>query len=406
MKRTRIGFTLVELLVVIAIIGVLVGLLLPAVQAAREAARRMSCSNNFKQIGLGIHNYHSAYDQLPIHGGGTTSNNTGAARGQTAANVPRSSNIWENSMLVGLTPFVENQALWEQISNPFRESSGLIFPPMGPSARRWLEDHGNFRYDPWLSEIPTFRCPSDPGVGLPSQGRTNYVACIGDSTRYANGYRGDNGSINEAWAGAVRKSQRGVFVHRDKKAFRDILDGLSNTICMGEIATDLGDRDTRTQGARSDSGDRNDIFRRNWSELCTAFVDPQRPQFWRAGFDPALEQGGGTGAEHRRGFKWAHSRGLFSNFNTIRPPNDLVCMADNTFNEGILPPSSRHQGGVHVLMSDGAVKFITDSINSGNQNSQQVGDLGSTLPPGTASPFGLWGALGTRASKEVINEEF
>ncbi len=74
MKRvhsSRPGFTLVELLVVIAIIGVLVGLLLPAVQAAREAARRMSCSNNFKQIGLGIHNYHSAFKQLPTNGTGT-----------------------------------------------------------------------------------------------------------------------------------------------------------------------------------------------------------------------------------------------------------------------------------------------------------------------------------------------
>ncbi len=69
-NRNRDAFTLVELLVVIAIIGVLVGLLLPAVQAAREAARRMSCSNNFKQIGLAIHNYHAAYDLLPIHGTG------------------------------------------------------------------------------------------------------------------------------------------------------------------------------------------------------------------------------------------------------------------------------------------------------------------------------------------------
>ena len=76
MKRHHAGFTLVELLVVIAIIGVLVGLLLPAVQAAREAARRMSCSNNFKQIGLAMHNYHSAYKQLPIHGAGTESPGT------------------------------------------------------------------------------------------------------------------------------------------------------------------------------------------------------------------------------------------------------------------------------------------------------------------------------------------
>ncbi|MFG0287793.1 MAG: type II secretion system protein, partial [Rhodopirellula sp. JB044] len=97
-NRARSGFTLVELLVVIAIIGVLVGLLLPAVQAAREAARRMSCSNNFKQIGLAVHNYHSAYNQLPINKTGT-----GILPGTNWWDDSTIANNQQLSWLVGLT---------------------------------------------------------------------------------------------------------------------------------------------------------------------------------------------------------------------------------------------------------------------------------------------------------------
>jgi prepilin-type processing-associated H-X9-DG protein len=86
---------------------------------------------------------------------------------------------------------------------------------------------------------------------------------------------------------------------------------------------------------------------------------------------------------------------------TITPPNSKVCMDANNFNSGILPPGSRHQGGAHVLMADGAIKFVTDSIEAGNQASAQVGVGATFLMPGSQSPFGLWGALGTRASSET-----
>jgi prepilin-type N-terminal cleavage/methylation domain-containing protein/prepilin-type processing-associated H-X9-DG protein len=401
----RAAFTLVELLVVIAIIGVLVGLLLPAVQAAREAARRMSCSNNFKQIGLAIHNYHSAYQQLPQHMSGTA-NFGGTPDAPTLAAVPTSNNRYELSFLVGLTPFFEQQAVWEQISNPRQRTGGTeIFPAMGPSPRRSLANHAAAEYTPWLTNIPALRCPSDPGQGLPSQGRTNYAACLGDSMlRCYDGATDPDGTITSANAALRSGACRGFFVARYKSRFRDVLDGLSNTICAGEIVTDLGDNDKRTvYGSQTTKGDRSLA---GGVKICENATDPLRPQFW------ASPPGDGVTllgtAEERRGYKWAFGIPLFSGMNTILPPNREVCGSSSVYGDGIFPPGSRHQGGVHVLMGDGAVKFITDSIDSGNQNSAQVrpGPAANFLAPGSASPFGLWGSLGTRASSEVIEGEF
>jgi len=400
-SRLRPAFTLVELLVVIAIIGVLVGLLLPAVQAAREAARRMSCSNNVKQLGLAVHNYHSAYDRLPVNGTGTRRFQSGVSEARTLAQVPISNSRLEMSWLVAITPFIEQQALWEQISNPLRDPvSGRTFPAMGPGPRRWLEDHAVARYDPWLTEISGFRCPSDPGVGLPGQGRTNYVACVGDSSIQMNGIVQETGAENTAQSEAGRAACRGVFVHRTEMRFRDILDGLSNTICAAEIITDLGDNDNRSRGAVG-----GDIRVAGGIQLCDGDVDPLRPRFWRAGFNAVPVVGGGTSGEHGRGLKWAHSRTVWGMCTTINPPNSLLCMAGSNFSDAIVPPSSQHQGGVHVLMADGAVKFVTDSIEAGNQQSAQVGLGPNYLQPGSASPFGLWGALGTRAARETESLE-
>ncbi|WP_404309559.1 DUF1559 family PulG-like putative transporter [Neorhodopirellula lusitana] len=388
--NNRRAFTLVELLVVIAIIGVLVGLLLPAVQAAREAARRMSCSNNFKQIGLALHNYHSAYKQLPQQGTGTT-----VVSLKRSFNSTTQGNMLQLSMLVGLTPFMEQQAIWEVISNPYNDggSPANVFPAMGPSL-------DNTDYSPWLTELPALRCPSDPGKNLPAFARTNYAACTGDSgDRLADGPT-NGGRVNQnpfTREEESRAASRGVFITYKRTKFRDILDGLANTIIMGEIATDLGDRDARTIIAKSPGFD-GDAFRDNPSS-CKPLIDSARPQFWK----PLQNT---QGAVDGRGYRWAFCSGMYSAMNTILPPNSEVCSHNNTRLIQIAPPSSRHQGGCHILMSDGAVKFVTDSIEAGNSTAGVVYLGGSNgQAPGSRSPYGLWGSLGSRAGKEVIQEE-
>ena len=427
-RNSSHGFTLVELLVVIAIIGILVGLLLPAVQAAREAARRMSCSNNFKQLGLAIHNYHSAYKQLPMHGAGTDSPGGIATSPPHGSNNNtdnwwtsyRHSNAWRLSALVGMTPFIEQQALWEQISNPSQVNAldpanpftaPVAWSPMGPSPDR-------IRYQPWSTEIPTLRCPSDPGVGLPALGRTNYAACLGDSQWWSMRGATNHGRWNmnvpnrwkytpiNGWSRHARASNRGAFAPHLEAKFRDILDGLSNTIAMGEIATDLGDRDKRTIGTRNPNQVANIRENPKWCED-QGQIDPERPQFWAP--TAPVE----TNANQGRGFRWADMRVHDTGCHTILPPNQEVCWVNNVGNTAIGTMSSRHQGGCHVLMADGAVKFVTDSIEAGNSRAAVVWLNGSNLGPnppanvpGSPSPFGLWGALGSKGGKETIDESF
>ncbi len=417
-KGLKKGFTLVELLVVIAIIGVLVGLLLPAVQAAREAARRMSCSNNFKQIGLGIHNYHSAYDQLPIHGAGT--------------DVPGGRDLWDRpapttagatgtsnrrlSMLVGILPFIEQQAIWQQISNPLAINSdgSTRTPPwqaMGPQP-------DERQYPPYVTELATLRCPSDPGTGLPALGRTNYAACTGDSSyRSRDPYlnvneQGEDASVTLPYTASngsathSNAAHRGMFVLTRSVKFRDTVDGLANTVMCGEIATDMGDMDARTSlptsGGVGVTGERQNCHLNPM--FLQATLDPQRPRFWIATV--------GTNANWGRGFHWHDAMPVYSQVHTILGPNKLVC-TDAAGGAGhgdlVSTMSSRHQGGAHVLMGDGAVKFITDSIEAGNSTNPVVylnGSAATKNQVGAASPFGLWGALGSRAANEVLQGDF
>lgn len=379
MKRNT-GFTLVELLVVIAIIGVLVGLLLPAVQAAREAARRMSCGNQLKQIGLGYHNYHSAYNRLPAQGGGTD------GEGWSHHNTLRLSG------LVGVLPFIEQQSLWEQIANP--NNDGGTYYPMGPPP--WVSI-----YTPWRTEVATFRCPSDPGVGLPAIARTNYVLSTGDAVEAMDtgGYDSNQPHSRDLGrAQEIRASGRGMFVFREYTKFSDVLDGLSNTIMAGEIVTDLGDRDVRGIATAGDNIWGEVVDNPAWVRDATPVrIDPLRPRFWTSGTAT-------LGSVDGRGYRWSYGATNYTGFNTILPPNSEASVPTNSdASWGIFPPGSRHQGGCHVLMGDGAVRFITDSIDAGDSRANTVSLANGNV--GIASPYGLWGALGTRANKETLSLE-
>ncbi|OYP35821.1 hypothetical protein CGZ80_10510 [Rhodopirellula sp. MGV] len=413
--KRKSGFTLVELLVVIAIIGILVGLLLPAVQAAREAARRMSCSNNMKQLGLAMHNYHSAFKQLPKHGTGAADPTAGMQTWSSSR-----SSLMMLSCFVAMTPYIEQQGLWDEISNPStyqipdtNTPRNPPWPAMGPAPE---ETAIGYHYRPWMTELATLRCPSDPGQGLPAMGRSNYSACLGDSGNWlavygdmGDGFKPDNNTSRQSTG-----TGRGFFKIRVKTRFRDVLDGLSNTIALGEHITSLNDGDVRGQTAYDVPTAYDN------PKGCDAYRSPERPRFWSNGDDggtapPNLMGVGGPWFSEPwgRGCAWAHMGSVDTGMLTQAPPNSPTCNGWwLKLQPGNMPPSSHHPGGCHVVMGDGAVKFITDSIESGDQTSNSPGwhndqyMLTGRLAPGSPSPYGLWGALGTRASSEVIDSEF
>jgi len=257
---------------------------------------------------------------------------------------------------------------------------------------------------PWRTEVSTFRCPSDPGVGAPALARTNYAGCIGDSSDWVNWgfWRWQNNTWNQGHISAANASNRGFFYPRKAMRFRDILDGLSNTMACAEIATDLGDRDITT----------SPYYQAGWTNVhmnpahCETLRDPLRPRFW-APTVPTDARPGLANTTWKRGFRWSDSVPVYTCFTAQLPPNREVCIGGGgDFDTGTLPPSSRHQGGCHILMGDGSVKFVTDSIEAGNSRAQVVMNGNMINPAGSQSPYGLWGALGTRASKENVSMDF
>lgn len=352
----RSGFTLVELLVVIGIIGILIGLLLPSTRGAREAARRMSCSNQLKQIGLALNSYHSSHQHFPSAMGGTGHGGS-----------PLHGNSNRLSGLVALLPFVEHQTAWETISAPSNFDS-VSYPPMGPAP--WISS-----YEPWRYQISTYQCPSS----VPEKtgfGQINFAFCIGDTAR----------RIHRP------TKQRGALACRLTTRLRDILDGTSNTILMTEIGTQSG-RSKRGQYA---TGQPSTILDAPY--MCLDLLDETKPNFYAE----AVSLG-----KPGRGGRWADGAAGFTLVNTVLPPNSPSCAVGGKIAvDGIYSAGSNHQGGGHILMADGAVLFITDSIEAGNRDASTLTlePLDESSAEREASPFGLWGALGTANGGEEIEE--
>jgi prepilin-type N-terminal cleavage/methylation domain-containing protein/prepilin-type processing-associated H-X9-DG protein len=340
--RRGLGFTLVELLVVIAIIGILIALLLPAVQAAREAARRSQCTNNLKQVGLALQNYHDAFKVLTYLHGGT-------------ANYPNA-NMGNNQQLsgwVGLLPYLEAMPLYQQISQG-GTYAGTYFPPFGPVA--WATN-----FPPFCQQVPGILCPTDPAAAVKAatdRGHSNYHFSVGDSIQ-----------------DCAYNQNRGVFSANRHTSFAEIRDGLSNTVAMAERCAYSVAGQIRGVYVMSVGAMQND------PTMCLS----------KAGAAGMYQTGLTYG--NYTGMIWMDGRPAWNGLSTVLPPNSPSCVNGvNDWEWGIFSATSYHPGGVNTVRCDGSVQFVSETIDTGT--------LALPQPTTGASPYGVWGALGSKAGGE------
>jgi prepilin-type N-terminal cleavage/methylation domain-containing protein/prepilin-type processing-associated H-X9-DG protein len=343
MRARRPGFTLIELLVVISIIAVLIGLLLPAVQSAREAARRTQCINNLKQIGLAAHNYHTAFRVFPF--------GKGPSYGTVLPGTPVYARWSAQSQLL---MFIEQGNLFNSINfNLPPETPGMAgaVPFMPPYQNPNRENATSSQV-----MVATFLCPSDLPTLSIWPGGNNY---FGNQQTWACDLSDSNPSTI-----APNEVQRGVFFYLSAVSIDTMTDGTSQTAIFSEKIRGQGTPNPRT-----------DMFATaNQSSLDATYIDCQSINPMTT---PPLTS--------REGMSWVMGEMCCTTYNHVSTPNTKTCaglgfpgtMANMSMQ---VPPSSNHPGGVNVLMGDGGVHFIRDSI------------------------FLLtWRALGTRNGAEVIS---
>jgi len=386
------AFTLVELLVVIAIIGMLVALLLPAVQAAREAARRMQCSNHFKQVGIALHNHHDTYNAFPA-----SRNNLNPARDTNWSRITQGNTAGSDGDLYSFgpitfcLPFLEQPARWDAITSEYpggaaRPNRDNLEPNPGgevPGEEGKLSD---VTFRALAGErLSIVQCPSDPVatggpifmLNFPGTSTPSGHQVVGSSIRFSHGDGMWNTNQFERVEGPeARCNHRGAFSPHNKRSFAFFSDGSSNTIFASEsaVAPARDSSDIKTGVSAVGMHDATDI---SLPARCLTQRNPNNPR-----------QILNFGQNAVRGYGKCDGRFGIGGFSTILPPNSNACMHGSVWTSwGVLPPNSYHPGGVTVLFGDGSVRFVTDSINHG----APVGPVNYRGP----SPYGTWGALGT-----------
>ena len=266
-----------------------------------------------------------------------------------------------------LLPYYENQALFDQVSNKLRVGA-TDWPAWGPRTSGGSGDG----YPPWgTAKVPAILCPSDGEAMRATGGRTNYGTCRGDQIS----------NFNASGAG------RGIFNRLVWTTMADIPDGTSNTIALSERCLwTARDALRGSYAANFGAG-----VTTNPASCLTVVVGGNN-------INPTYDSASGItyGWERGCGYWWASGYAAISGFNTVLGPNSPKCGV--TYGEGangVFPPDSYHPGGVNGCMADGSVRFINQTIDTGNL---AIGPATGKAP----SVYGVWGAVGTKAAGEPI----